>query len=279
MAPTEVLARQHARFLERSLAASKVRIGLLTGSISPARRRKLLEEISEGKIDLIVGTHAVIHAVARSEARFAKLGLVVIDEQHKFGVRERAALRQAGLEPHYLVMTATPIPRSLCLTQFGDLDLTVMSELPPGRRKVVTSRVPLGPARARRGGARRRRGARDRGADPPPPPLRGRGTPPLRPPPRGGGVRLVPRRPLARRRPRPRRRRLELGRTLLIHRQALPGNRRPDRGLRRNPSPSGSRSPWFPVRATQAPVSGRGGRPARRRAWRVWSGSTSGRLP
>ena len=95
MAPTEVLARQHARFLERSLAASKVRIGLLTGSISPARRRKLLEEISEGKIDLIVGTHAVIHAVARSEARFAKLGLVVIDEQHKFGVRERAALRDA----------------------------------------------------------------------------------------------------------------------------------------------------------------------------------------
>lgn len=136
MAPTEVLARQHARFLERSLAASKVRIGLLTGSISPAKRRKLLEEISEGKIDLIVGTHAVIHAVARSEARFAKLGLVVIDEQHKFGVRERATLRQAGLEPHYLVMTATPIPRTVSMTLFGDLDISYLRSAPPGRQPV-----------------------------------------------------------------------------------------------------------------------------------------------
>lgn len=136
MAPTEVLARQHAKFLAKSLAASQVRIGLLTGSISPARRRKLLEEIAEGKIDLVVGTHAVIHAVARSEARFTKLGLVVIDEQHKFGVRERATLRQAGLEPHYLVMTATPIPRTVSMTLFGDLDLSYLRSSPPGRQPV-----------------------------------------------------------------------------------------------------------------------------------------------
>lgn len=138
MAPTEVLARQHARTLERSLHASKVRIGLLTGSITAARRRELLQKIAAGTIDLIVGTHAVVHAIARSEARFAKLGLVVIDEQHKFGVRERAVLRNAGLEPHYLVMTATPIPRTVSMTLFGDLDVSTLRGSPPGRQTVHT---------------------------------------------------------------------------------------------------------------------------------------------
>jgi ATP-dependent DNA helicase RecG len=138
MAPTEVLARQHARTLERSLKESRVRIGLLTGSISAAGRREMLQAISGGQIDLVVGTHAVIHAIARSDARFAKLGLVVIDEQHKFGVRERAALREAGIEPHYLVMTATPIPRTVSMTLFGDLDLSTLRSSPPGRQPVHT---------------------------------------------------------------------------------------------------------------------------------------------
>jgi len=138
MAPTEVLARQHARTLERSLRESRVRIGLLTGSISAAGRREMLQSISSGEIDLVVGTHAVIHAVARSDARFARLALVVIDEQHKFGVRERAALREAGIEPHYLVMTATPIPRTVSMTLFGDLDLSTLRSSPPGRQPVHT---------------------------------------------------------------------------------------------------------------------------------------------
>lgn len=136
MAPTEVLARQHARNLQRSLAASKVRIGVLTGGISTAERRELLEQIAAGQIDLVIGTQAVVHAIARSEARFANLGLVVIDEQHKFGVRQRAVLKQAGLDPHYLVMTATPIPRTVAMTLFGDLDVSILRSSPPGRQPV-----------------------------------------------------------------------------------------------------------------------------------------------
>lgn len=138
MAPTEVLARQHARTLEKSLAQSKVRIGLLTGSVTANERARLLSEIAAGRIDLIVGTHAVIHAVARSETQFSKLGLVVIDEQHKFGVRERATLRQAGIDPHYLVMTATPIPRTVSMLLFGDLDVSTIRTLPPGRQPAHT---------------------------------------------------------------------------------------------------------------------------------------------
>ncbi len=138
MAPTEVLARQHARTLERSLAGSRVRIGLLTGSIGPAERRRLLERVAAGEVDVIVGTHAVVQAIANAQTQFAKLGLVVIDEQHKFGVRQRATLKQAGLAPHYLVMTATPIPRTVSMTMFGDLDVSTIREAPPGRQKVHT---------------------------------------------------------------------------------------------------------------------------------------------
>ena len=138
MAPTEVLAQQHARTLAKSLAQSKVRIGLLTGSVKASERARLLTEIAAGRIDLIVGTHAVIHAVARSDTQFSKLGLVIIDEQHKFGVRERASLRQAGFDPHYLVMTATPIPRTVSMTLFGDLDVSTIRTLPPGRQPVST---------------------------------------------------------------------------------------------------------------------------------------------
>ncbi|MFO0904522.1 MAG: ATP-dependent DNA helicase RecG [Pirellulales bacterium] len=138
MAPTEVLARQHARTLERSLAGSRVRIGLLTGSVPPSERRRLLERVAAGEVDLIVGTHAVVQAIARAQTQFARLGLVVIDEQHKFGVRQRATLKQAGLAPHYLVMTATPIPRTVSMTMFGDLDVSTIRQAPPGRQRVHT---------------------------------------------------------------------------------------------------------------------------------------------
>lgn len=138
MAPTEVLARQHARTLAKSLAESKVRIGLLTGSLGTAQRRELLAAVEAGEIDLIVGTHAVAQAISQSDVEFARLGLVIIDEQHKFGVRQRATLKQAGLDPHYLVMTATPIPRTVSMTMFGDLDVSTLRESPPGRQPVNT---------------------------------------------------------------------------------------------------------------------------------------------
>jgi ATP-dependent DNA helicase RecG len=134
MAPTEVLARQHALTLEKLLSASRVRRAQLTGGLTGAKRKKLLQQIAEGKADIVVGTQAVI----QDDVSFAKLGLVVIDEQHKFGVRQRALLKYAGLDPHYLVMTATPIPRTVALTLFGDLDVSTLHDCPPGRQKVHT---------------------------------------------------------------------------------------------------------------------------------------------
>jgi ATP-dependent DNA helicase RecG len=134
MAPTEVLARQHAHTLQRDLSESRVRIGILTGSLPAAERRQTLEHIADGRINLVVGTHAVV----QEDVRFQRLGLVVIDEQHKFGVRQRALLRQSGLDPHYLVMTATPIPRTISMTLFGDLDFSTLRQGPPGRQPVHT---------------------------------------------------------------------------------------------------------------------------------------------
>ncbi len=134
MAPTEVLARQHALTLGRMLATSRVRRGLLSGGIPAAKRTELIERIAAGEIDLVVGTQAIL----QEDVRFAQLGLVVIDEQHKFGVRQRATLKHAGLDPHYLVMTATPIPRTVTMTLFGDLDVSTLSESPPGRQPVNT---------------------------------------------------------------------------------------------------------------------------------------------
>jgi ATP-dependent DNA helicase RecG len=134
MAPTEVLARQHYQTLTRDLQRSRVRIELLTGSCTAAQRREILGRIASGDAALIVGTHALL----REEIALAKLGLVVIDEQHKFGVAQRAALRRAGVDPHYLVMTATPIPRTVSMTAFGDLDASVLREGPPGRALVHT---------------------------------------------------------------------------------------------------------------------------------------------
>jgi ATP-dependent DNA helicase RecG len=134
MAPTELLARQHVRTLSRDLRESRVRIALLTGSLSATERRTTLEQIAAGEIDLIIGTHAIVQA----DVQFQRLGLVIIDEQHRFGVNQRAALRQAGLDPHYLVMTATPIPRTVSMTLFGDLDVSTIKQTPPGRQAVHT---------------------------------------------------------------------------------------------------------------------------------------------
>jgi len=134
MAPTEVLARQHVLTLERLLATSRVRRGALVGGLAPKARCQLIEQVAAGEIDLLVGTQAVI----QEDVRFAKLGLVVIDEQHRFGVRQRAVLRQAGPQPHYLVMTATPIPRTVTMALFGDLDVSTLRDSPPGRQEVHT---------------------------------------------------------------------------------------------------------------------------------------------
>ncbi len=139
MAPTGILAEQHYRNLQRLLVHERgvvqpEEIALLTGATPQRERRALLEALAEGRIKILVGTHALIE----EPVQFADLQLAVIDEQHRFGVRQRAALRAKGNNPHVLVMTATPIPRSLALTLYGDLDLTVLDEMPPGRKPVQT---------------------------------------------------------------------------------------------------------------------------------------------
>jgi ATP-dependent DNA helicase RecG len=134
MTPTEVLAQQHFHTLGERLRESRVRIGLLTGSLPAKERQELRDRIAAREIDLVIGTQALLY----SETPFARLGLVVIDEQHKFGVAQRAKLRQSGLDPHYLVMTATPIPRTVGMTLFGDLDVSTLREPPPGRQTVHT---------------------------------------------------------------------------------------------------------------------------------------------
>lgn len=141
MAPTELLANQHWETISNLIVDSKIRGELLTGSLTGAERKLALQRISSGETQLIVGTQALI----QSDVRFEKLGLIVIDEQHKFGVVQRAQFStDAAAPPHVLVMTATPIPRTLCLTHFGDLDITVVKDLPRGRQPVVTSRLSSG---------------------------------------------------------------------------------------------------------------------------------------
>jgi ATP-dependent DNA helicase RecG len=138
VAPTEVLARQHAEVLGRWLQGSRVRTALLTGGRRGAERARVLDEIAEGEVDLVVGTHALLSG----DVRFRRLGLVVVDEQHRFGVRQRHDLLGApageDLRPHGLVMTATPIPRTLALVAYGDLDVSVVHGRPPGRGPVET---------------------------------------------------------------------------------------------------------------------------------------------
>lgn len=137
LAPTELLARQIYERFSQYLAGSRVNTVLLIGGQSAKNRRIMTESIAAGEVDIVVGTHALI----QKQVRFARLGLVIVDEQHRFGVRQRLALRAKGSEPHYLIMSATPIPRSLAMTLYGDLDVTVVNQLPPGRRPVTTRLV------------------------------------------------------------------------------------------------------------------------------------------
>ncbi|KUK14588.1 MAG: ATP-dependent DNA helicase RecG [Synergistetes bacterium] len=134
MAPTEVLAEQHFWVLDQYLTPLGVKIGLLIGSLKDRVKRRVVEEIASGDIKVVVGTHALI----QEGVEFKNLALVVIDEQHRFGVMQRAALLKKGDSPHVLVMTATPIPRTLSLTIYGDLDVSIMDEMPPGRKPVMT---------------------------------------------------------------------------------------------------------------------------------------------
>jgi len=134
MAPTELLAEQHFRTLRRLLGDSPVNLRLLVGAQKSALRRDLLEDIRTGSAQIVVGTHALFE----KEVAFARLGFVVIDEQHRFGVMQRATLRSKGPNPDVLVMTATPIPRTLSLTLYGDLDVSVIDELPANRKPVTT---------------------------------------------------------------------------------------------------------------------------------------------
>ncbi len=134
MAPTEILAEQHYLTFRRFLEPVGVRVVLLVGGMRKAEREAVLAELGSGEADVVVGTHALL----QEDVGFDRLSLVVVDEQHKFGVAQRAALRAKGREPDVLVMTATPIPRTLALTLYGDLDVSVLDELPPGRQPVRT---------------------------------------------------------------------------------------------------------------------------------------------
>ncbi len=137
MAPTEVLAEQHYRKLSGLLADSPVRITLLTGSVRSAKRQEALKAIASGETDIVIGTHALI----QEKVEYARLGLVITDEQHRFGVRQRGILAEKGREPHMLVMSATPIPRTLAIILYGDLDVSVLDELPGGRIPVQNAVV------------------------------------------------------------------------------------------------------------------------------------------
>ena len=150
LAPTEVLAQQHHRSIVAMLgdlaeggflggAEGGTRVALLTGSLNAAARRSALGEAAGGEAGIVIGTHALLE----EHVQFADLGLVVVDEQHRFGVEQRAALSgKAGTPPHVLVMTATPIPRTVAMTVFGDLDTSTLAELPAGRGDVQTTVVP-----------------------------------------------------------------------------------------------------------------------------------------
>ncbi len=137
MAPTEILAQQHFRNIEHYLAGSRVRHVMLRGKLGRKQRSETLAAIEAGEVDLVVGTQALI----QKDVAFNELAVVVVDEQHKFGVVQRHQFRTKGLMPHYLVMTATPIPRTLAMTVFGDLDASVIEHSPPGRGQIVTKLV------------------------------------------------------------------------------------------------------------------------------------------
>lgn len=137
MAPTEILAAQHYESLSEILAPAGVKIKLLTGSVKASVKKEIKRSLINGETDLLIGTHAII----QNDVEFKNLALVITDEQHRFGVRQRAALAEKGVKPHTLVMSATPIPRTLGLILYGDLDISVLDELPPGRQTVRTDVV------------------------------------------------------------------------------------------------------------------------------------------
>ena len=138
MAPTEILAQQHFDSITKLLKDMPVKVGFLTGSTKTAKRKILLEELQKGEIDILIGTHALLE----NNVVFNNLGLVVIDEQHRFGVEQRAKMwKKNNIPPHILVMTATPIPRTLAMTLYGDLDVSIIDELPKGRKPIVTKHL------------------------------------------------------------------------------------------------------------------------------------------
>lgn len=135
MAPTEILASQHYENLSRQLAPFGIRVGFLSGHLTPAKRRTMYETIAKHEVDIVIGTHALI----QDAVHFARLGLVITDEQHRFGIAQRAELEKKGSHiPDVLVMTATPIPRTMTLTVYGDLDVSLIKQLPPGRQPIRT---------------------------------------------------------------------------------------------------------------------------------------------
>lgn len=134
MAPTEILAQQHFRTCTALFEKADIKIELLTGSVTAAKKRAIKERLKRGETDLVIGTHALI----QDDVEFKSLGLVITDEQHRFGVKHRSALSRKGDGPHTLVMSATPIPRTLALMLYGDLDVSVLDELPPGRQPIET---------------------------------------------------------------------------------------------------------------------------------------------
>ena len=135
MAPTEILATQHYQSIREALGGMEINVALLTGSVKGAERRTIFEALVEGSLHLLIGTHAVIE----EKVQFKNLGLAIIDEQHRFGVAQRAKLwKKNTLPPHVLVMTATPIPRTLAMSVYGDLDISIIDELPPGRKEIKT---------------------------------------------------------------------------------------------------------------------------------------------
>lgn len=134
MAPTEILAEQHFKNAQKLLVPLGIRLALLVGKTKTSERKQILSALQSGEVDLIVGTHALIE----EEVQFSNLGLVIIDEQHRFGVEQRGLLKNKGKSPHFLVMTATPIPRTLAMTVYGDLDVSIIDEMPAGRSPIQT---------------------------------------------------------------------------------------------------------------------------------------------
>jgi ATP-dependent DNA helicase RecG len=137
MAPTEILAEQHFHSISKIMEKWNLKVALLKGSLTKKQKENLLKQIAAGEVDIVVGTHALI----QNYVEFKKLALAITDEQHRFGVRQRAELIDKGYNPHVLVMTATPIPRTLALFMYGDMDISIINELPPGRQKIETKHV------------------------------------------------------------------------------------------------------------------------------------------